>query len=75
MLLDKSPWWEPGNGGPACRPCACRPPEFDPAHALDLLAYTQAPAEAPWWRGPRVVAVRSGDGRVSALDAMPADAA
>jgi hypothetical protein len=27
------------------------------------------------WRGPRVVAVRHGGGRVSVLDAMPADAA
>jgi hypothetical protein len=57
-------------------PPAGRLSESDLAHALDLLAYTQAPAEdAVVWRGPRVVAVRHGDGRLSAPDAMPAEVA
>ena len=76
MLPDPSPWWEPGDGSPARRPPACRLSTFDLARALDLFAYTQAPAEdAVVWQGARVVALRHGDGRVRVLDAIPADAA
>jgi hypothetical protein len=49
--------------------------EFDLAQLLDLLADIQSPEEdAVVWQGPRVVAVRHGDGQVTLIAAAPAAA-
>ncbi|HZR55220.1 MAG TPA: hypothetical protein VFB06_37750 [Streptosporangiaceae bacterium] len=49
--------------------------EFELARVLDLLADIQSPDEdAVVWQGQRVVLVRHGDGRVIAVEAVPAAA-
>jgi hypothetical protein len=49
--------------------------EFDLAQLLGLLADIQSPEEdAVVWQGPRVVAVRHGDGQLTPIPAAPAAA-
>jgi hypothetical protein len=49
--------------------------EFELARVLDLLADIQSPEEdAVVWQGPRVVAVRHGDGQLTLIPAARAAA-